>query len=73
MNIDGLNMVADALDVTENYNQEFYSYSCKTPACVGGHTVMNLDPMFIRFRVGIEGGSYYRAKGSGEVLKGDRF
>ena len=74
------NIVADAIERSDSYDQECYSHSCGTPACVAGHTVMVLDKEFIKFGTGTNGIHYCRgdrdnpkwlpiADGAGQLLE----
>ena len=53
------NIVADAIERSASYDQEFYTNACGTPACIAGHTVMVLDKEFIRFGRKSEGIYYF--------------
>ena len=54
------NIVADAIEASESYDQGCYSHDCNTPACVAGHTVMALDKEFICFGNLADGSFYHR-------------
>ena len=60
------NIVADAIEQSDSYNQGYYSHSCGSPACVAGHTVMVLDKEFIQFGTGTRGISYKRGNASSD-------
>ena len=42
------NIVADAIEKSITFNQRAW-HRCNTPACIGGHTVFELDPDFFHF------------------------
>ena len=48
-NTENLEIVADAIEASNTFDQKNYMHVCGSPACIAGHTVVLLDPGFIEF------------------------
>ena len=62
------NIVADAIERSTAFDQTTWSH-CNTPACIGGHTVFELDPGFDHFNAGWTGA--YFSKRENVLVKVD--
>ena len=64
------NIVADAIEKSVTFNQGMW-HRCKTPSCIGGHTVFELDPDFYHFDTTTAYTAFYFCKVDGKLVEKD--
>ena len=60
-------IVAVAVENSVTFNQGMW-HKCKTPACIGGHTVFELDPDFYHFDTTTSYTAFYFSKVDGKLV-----
>ena len=49
MNYENINIIANAIEGSDMFNQQNYVHECGAPSCIASNTVFLLDPGFIKF------------------------